>query len=86
LLESAARTADTIAELQASLVGQPLIVPGSLGQVHEHPRLCETRLQRSALARPLAQLWLPDLDGEEAPNQHRFRASRGQVDGRHRGY
>jgi hypothetical protein len=74
LLESAARTFDTIAELQAALVGQPLIVPGSLGEVREHPLLSETRLQRASLARLLAQLKLPDLDGGEEPNQHRAAA------------
>jgi hypothetical protein len=62
LLESAAKTADTIASLDAALVGQPLIVKGSMGQEREHPLLSEVRQQRTSLARLLGQLKLPDTD------------------------
>jgi hypothetical protein len=75
LLESAARTFDTIAELQAALVGQPLIVPGSLGQQREHPLISEIRLQRVSLARLLAQLRLPDDDTAASVRSTQARAA-----------
>jgi hypothetical protein len=62
LLESASKTLDTIAILDAAMVGQPLIVKGSMGQEREHPLLSEARQQRAALARLLRQIDLPELD------------------------
>jgi phage terminase small subunit len=63
VLESACRTADWIAKLEAAMEGQPLVVKGSMGQDREHPLLSEARQQRALLARLLAQLKLPDEDG-----------------------
>lgn len=60
LLETACRTLDTIAALDAALVGEPLTVRGSAGQLREHPLLSEARQQRLALSRLLRQLALPD--------------------------
>jgi hypothetical protein len=60
VLESACRTADWIARLEASMEGQPLVVKGSMGQDREHPLLSEARQQRALLARLLAQLKLPE--------------------------
>ncbi len=63
VLESASKTADLVAEIEAALVGEPLTVPGSMGQMREHPLLSELRQQRAGLARLLAQLKLPDDPG-----------------------
>jgi hypothetical protein len=60
VLEAACRTADTIARLDAALVDAPLTVPGSAGQLREHPLLSEVRQQRALLGRLLHQLKLPE--------------------------
>lgn len=62
VLEAACRTFDTIARLDAELVDAPLTVPGSAGQLREHPLLSEVRQQRALLARLLHQLHLPDSE------------------------
>ena len=62
VLEMAAKTADTIAQLEAAMAGQPLVVAGSMGQQREHPLLSEARQQRAAASRLLKQLNLPDSD------------------------
>lgn len=62
VLEEACRTVDTIARLDAELVGAPLTVPGSAGQLREHPLLSEVRQQRALLGRLLHQLRLPDAE------------------------
>jgi hypothetical protein len=67
LLEMAARTADTIAQLEAEMQGQPLTARGSMGQLREHPLLSEARQQRAALQRLLVSLKLPDLDEQGQP-------------------
>ncbi len=71
LLENACRCLDIIAELEAAMDGQPLLVKGSMGQERENPLLSETRLQRAQLNRTLAQLKLPDIDAPAVVNQHR---------------
>ncbi|MHA3701485.1 hypothetical protein ACXR2U_04825 [Jatrophihabitans sp. YIM 134969] len=60
VLESACRTLDVLARLDAEVAGQPLTVPGSMGQMREHPLISEARQQRAALARLVRQLELPD--------------------------
>jgi hypothetical protein len=62
VLVRACETADTIDAMNAALVGQPLVVPGSQGQLREHPLLSEKRQQVALQARLLAQLKLPDPD------------------------
>jgi hypothetical protein len=53
LLENTCRTIDRIAELDAALEGQPLVVGGSKGQDREHPLLSESRMQRTLLRQML---------------------------------
>ena len=60
LLESACKTADLVARLEAAMEGQPLVVRGSMGQEREHPLLSEARQQRALMARLLGQLKLPE--------------------------
>lgn len=74
LLESACKTVDMIADLEAAMDGQPLTSIGSMGQEREHPLLSEARMQRTYLNRTLAQLKLPDLDQPAAANPHRAAA------------
>jgi hypothetical protein len=64
VLESAARTVDTIAGIDQAMEGEPMIVKGSQGQLREHPLISEGRQQRAALARLLRQLALADVDAE----------------------
>lgn len=60
-LESACRTADELADLQAVLaeVSTPTVA-GSKGQTRVHPLYAEVRQHRLALARLLAAIDLPD--------------------------
>lgn len=74
LLENACRTIDRVAELDAAMVGQPLVTRGSMGQNRENPLLAESRLQRTLLRQTLAQLKLPDINGNGEMNQHRSAA------------
>lgn len=62
MLEEAARVADTVARLDSAMLGEPLTVRGSAGQLREHPLLSEARQQRALLARLLHQLRLPEAD------------------------
>lgn len=78
LLESAARTLDTLAQIEAALVGAPLTVPGSAGQLREHPLMSEARHQRAAVAALLRQLALPDSDDEIAAVRSAARSRRGR--------
>jgi hypothetical protein len=73
LLESACRTLDIEHDLRAAMVGEPLMVEGSRGQLREHPLLSEARAQRSQLRSLLAALKLPDSDAG-AVNQQRAAA------------
>ncbi len=75
VLESACRTVDHVADLEAEMANQPLITKGSMGQERENPLLSEARQQRAFLNRCFAQLDLPDLgEGAAKTNQHRSAA------------
>ncbi|UYM03448.1 hypothetical protein [Solicola gregarius] len=60
LLAHAARTADTIEQLEDALRTAPLTVSGSQGQERINSMLPEVRQQRVVLASMLRQLRLPD--------------------------
>lgn len=62
VLEQAAATADTIAELEDAreVAGRPLMTKGSMGQEVIHPFIGEIRAQRSQLATLMSRLKLPD--------------------------
>lgn len=75
LLENACRTIDRIADLDAALEGQPLMIAGSKGQEREHPLLSESRLQRTLLRQTLGQLKLPDPPAEGGAGVNRYRAA-----------
>jgi hypothetical protein len=79
LLAAACRTLDRIAKLDAELADAPLTVPGSLGQLREHPLLSEQRQQYTLLARLLRQLDLPDTAERSALRSTASEAGRNLV-------
>lgn len=66
ILERAARTADTIAALEAEAATQSLTAKGSMGQAVINPLVAEARAQTSLLDRLLKSLGLPESDEESA--------------------
>lgn len=62
ILERAARTADTIAALEAEASTQSLTAKGSMGQAVINPLVAEARAQTSLLDKLLKSLGLPDSD------------------------
>jgi len=64
LLTEAARTVDRCEVLETALRDQPLTTAGSRGQVVAHPLAAELRSERQLLSRLLAQLAIPELEGE----------------------
>lgn len=75
VLVEVCRTLDQVETLQAAVDRDGLTVRGSVGQVRIHPAVSELRSSRLALGKLLAQLELPDLDGEalSSPTQARAR-------------
>lgn len=61
-LAQAARIADTIADLEAVLAVDGVVVLGSKGQPRLHPAVAELRAHRLALSRLLGELAIPDAD------------------------
>lgn len=78
VLEAACRTVDALARIDAALVDAPLTVPGSMGQLREHPLLAEARQQRQGLARLLKQLDIPDEGSGMGAARAAARSSRGR--------
>ena len=74
LLGEACRTMDECEALSATLSRDGLTVEGSTGQTRVHPALGELRAARVVLSRLLAQLALPDDDGQAVPSAPRLRA------------
>lgn len=66
ILERAARTADTIAALEAEASTQSLTAKGSMGQAVINPLVAEARAQTSLLDKLLKSLGLPDSDEDTA--------------------
>ena len=66
LLEAAARTEDTIGQLQAALEEADLMTVGSAGQPRANPLLAELRGERTILNKLLISLRLPADEVREA--------------------
>lgn len=66
ILARAARTADTIAALEAEASTQSLTAKGSMNQVVINPLIAEARAQTSLLDKLLKSLGLPDSDEDTA--------------------
>ena|SRR5690625_907565 len=60
LLHTACREADQLAAVEAALVGEPLTVRGSQGQLVAHPLLGEARRSRAQIASLLKAIALED--------------------------
>lgn len=75
LLTEVCRLLDTCDRLQAALDADGVTTRGSTGQTRVHPAVGELRGARLALGRLLAQLRLPDPEGEtlQTPAQERAR-------------
>lgn len=75
LLRECCRLLDECEALRASVEAEGTTVKGSTGQPRVHPALGELRQHRLALGKLLAQLDLPDEDGEtlSTPTQARAR-------------
>lgn len=80
VLEEACRTRDRIAELDAAVSESTLMMTSSQG-ARVHPAVSEARQQRLVLARLIATLGIPSLDGEDLPPA---RGARGVYSGRGR--
>ncbi len=63
LLTEAVRVLDDVEHLQVTTADAPLVTSGSRGQDVVNPLRAELRSQRLLLAKLLAQLGLPDLEG-----------------------
>lgn len=63
ILATAARTADQIAALEATVAVSEPMIPGSKGQEVLHPAIPELRLQRQLLATLLARIDVPESEG-----------------------
>lgn len=72
MLEQAARVRDRIADLQQLVEDDGLMLESSQG-MRLHPGIAETRQQQIALARLLAQLDVPDPDGDLPPARGSYR-------------
>ena len=64
VLTLAARCLDRIEAIEVTLRDEPATVPGSAGQPRAHPLAAELRSEVLLAAKLLAQLGLPDVDGD----------------------
>ncbi len=83
VLAAACKVADMLTRLDEAMVDEPLVVPGSAGQLREHPLIAEARQQRALLARLLYQLRLPDA-ADVAVRHAAVRSSHGRAAARAR--
>lgn len=76
-LASACRQADVVAELEAVVAADGLMVVGSTGQSRLHPALVEARQGRIAVATLLGRIDLQDSDGRSqmTPSQRGRKAA-----------
>ena len=77
ILAQACRQADALADMDAALVRDGIVVPGAAGQPRLNAIVAESRQARLALAKLLDLLHLPDDDAEARKNRpQQRRASR----------
>lgn len=76
LLIETCRMLDDCEALHGVVTAEGRTVPGSRGQIRAHPALAELRANRVVLGRLLAQLQLPNLDGESLPSPVQVRGRR----------
>jgi hypothetical protein len=77
-LEDACRLVDIMAALRSAADGEPMMIPGSTGQMVLNPLVAEQKTHALAVGTLLARCKLPDLDPSSGagaePNQHRAAA------------
>jgi hypothetical protein len=66
ILTAAARQADTVADLEAAVAADGIMVRGAAGQTRLNAAVVELRKGRVALARLLGNVHLPDEDDKSA--------------------
>ena len=76
LLTEICRALDDVEDLHRAVAAEGRTVAGSRGQPRAHPALAELRATRVVLGRLLAQLELPDVDGESLPSPVQARGRR----------
>ena len=76
LLEQAARQADTVADLDAAVAADGVIVTGAAGQSRLNAAVTELRQSRLALAKLLGELGLPTEDDERPMTAAQRRAQK----------
>lgn len=74
MLQLAQEMADDIAALKRLLAEQGSTVKGSMGQAKLNPVYTELRLSRSALARVIAAIRIPDDSGRPKSARHKAAA------------
>jgi hypothetical protein len=75
VLARAAKTADRIAELDAALSGDGLVLVNGKGDVRLHPAAAELRLLETSLARLLGGIDLDDAASSQSAVSRRARAA-----------
>lgn len=74
LLTEVCRQLDLVELLQATLTADGPVAQGSRGQTRLHPAVAALSSVRTVLARQIAQLDLPDPDGETIPSAAQVQA------------
>lgn len=75
-LEDACRLVDIMAALRIEAAGEPMMIPGSMGQLILNPLVAEQKTHALAVGTLLARCKLPDLDQPAAKvNQQRDAAN-----------
>jgi len=74
-LEDACRLVDIMAALRIEAAGEPMMIPGSMGQMILNPLVAEQKTHALAVGTLLARCKLPDLDPVPKPNQQRDAAN-----------
>jgi hypothetical protein len=75
-LEDACRLVDIMASLRVAAQGQPMMIPGSTGQMVLNPLIAEQKTHALAVGTLLARCKLPDLDAPAVDvNQQRDAAN-----------
>jgi hypothetical protein len=76
LLLEICRALDLADDLNRVLAGEGMTVAGSKGQTRVHPAVASLTAVRALLGRQMAQLALPDPDGEAMPSHQSVQARR----------
>ncbi|MEU4287805.1 P27 family phage terminase small subunit [Kribbella sp. NPDC026596] len=76
LLAEACRCLDQLDDLRAAISRDGVTVLGSLGQTRVHPAVSQVNATRGVLAKLIAQMGLPDPEGNAVPSPRSAQAQR----------